>query len=105
MSTTTNIAALRTQLEVYVAQITDALALALANVALDDYIAALTAYGNIVASAASSYNNVAGGVTKREVDAAKTAMDAAWSDFVEACEYGGVIVPSVNSTVGTWRLN
>lgn len=104
MSTTTDIATLRTALETYTAQITDTLASAKADVALDVYIDAYTAYANIAASAASSYNNVSGGVTKRAVDDAKAARDAAWGEFTDACAEGSVVIPGVNQNVGSWRL-
>jgi len=89
----------------YVNQITDDLVLARAQLALDDYIAAYQAYQNIIQSAASSYSNLAGSVTKRTIDDARDARDRAWDEFYNLCSLGGVTVPSVDQSVAYWDLS
>jgi len=95
---------LRDKLQAYVDDIEDDLMRSFAAFRLDAYIGAAAAYINLIGSAASAYSNLAGSVSKRNVDAAKEAMDAAYGDFVNACTDGGVSLPSLNDSVAYWSL-
>jgi hypothetical protein len=101
---TTTITAWRAQLQTYVDLITNTFYATKAALDLDQYISALTAFENINQGAASTYTDVAGGVTKRQYDDAKAAVDDAWNRLAETCESGGVVIPSTNDTIGYWRL-
>ena len=76
-----------------------------AQMRLDFYGDAARAYANVIASAAASYSDIAGSVSKRAVDEAKAAMESAWADFCAALEAGGVSAPALGDDgVGYWNL-
>ena len=99
----TNIDSLRTALSAYVEQITDALILARARVKLDEYIDALTAFANINRSAAASYSDVRGTVSKRLIDQAREARDLAWRELTDLLAQGGIDVPQ-ESSISYWSF-
>ena len=89
----------------YVGEITEPLTAALAQVALDNYIAAANAFANINASAASSYSDARGTISKRDIDAARENRDRLWDEFVELVDRGGVSIPITNDSVSYWDLS
>ena len=89
----------------YVGQITDPLAAALAQIKLDQYIDAENAFANINASAASSYSDARGTISKRDIDAARENKDRLWNEFIELVNQGGVSIPVANDSVSYWDLS
>ena len=96
---------LKNVLQGYVGQITNALILARAQVALDNYIEAEKAYANLTKSAAASYSDARGSVTKRAIDDAKENRDALWQDLVDLIGEGGVDMPDTGVSVAYWDLS
>lgn len=88
--------------ERYIEPITDSLAALNAELALGVYIDAWAAFSNVNKSAASTYNNVEGGVTKRALADARLAKDKAESEWWDAVSAGGGNPPSSPNLV--WRL-
>jgi hypothetical protein len=99
----TNIAALKTVLQGYVDQVTDALIKARAQIKLDQYIDAESAYSNITASAAASYSDVRGTVSKRIVDQAREERDILLQELQELLFRGGVEIQG-ESSLSYWSL-
>ena len=98
-----NIATLKTELQTYVDQVTNDLVKAKAQVKLDQYIAAEEAYSNINQSAAASYSDVIGTVTKDDIETRRQARDIALQELTETLLQGGVELPS-ESGIAYWSL-
>jgi hypothetical protein len=98
-----NITALKTTLQGYVDQLDAGLLQDRAQVALDQYIAAESAYSNIIASAATSYSDVRGTVNKRLADDAREEKDRLYQELVDLLDQGGVNIVST-SGITYWSL-
>jgi len=96
---------LKNALQSYVGQITNAVILARAQVTLDNYIEAERAYGNITKSAAASYSDARGSVTKRAIDDARENRDALYSELVDLIREGGVTFDGGGNSVALWDLS
>lgn len=101
----TNITALKTALQAYVDQITNTLLKAKAQVKLDQYADAESAFSNINASAAASYSDARGTVNKRLAAAARDQADALYADLQQLCGLGGVDMPGFDPSVAYWDLS
>lgn len=99
----TNITALKAALQTKVDEVTDTLLNARAQVKLDQYIAAESAYSNLTASAADSYSDVRGSVSKRDIDIARDQKEALYNELAELLLQADVELPAV-SGVAYWSL-
>jgi len=106
LATNDNVTTLQNSLQPYVDAITNAVIQAMAQLRLNIYLDAVSAFMNVSASAAASYSTSVGGSTqKRRVDEARGAMDTAWAAFVEIAESGGQTVPMLSSGASYWDLS
>jgi hypothetical protein len=96
---------LKNVLNGYVGQITDAVTLAQAQITLDDYIEASRAFSNITRSAAASYSDARGSVTKRAIDDARENRDGLWDDLIGLIELGGITPPTSRGSMDYWDLS
>lgn len=79
------------------------LLIARAQVKLDQYIAAEQAYSNINASAAASYSDVRGTVSKRVIDEARAQADQLLEELSQLLLIGGVEIQTENG-IAYWSL-
>ena len=102
MATDTN--TLFNELQGLVAQVTNSLLRAKAQLALEQYIDSEKAFSNINASAAVSYSDARGTVNKRAAEIARQQADDLYGRLEDLLNIGGVDFIITDNAVAYWDL-